>query len=120
MKPKMLDPWTMSRVQQPVKAYEQYFFKDQPSFNFTNIHGKDFPLTDEGLPPRYKEWLDGHREKTQEWVESPSHFVKEEPEPLALSREVKCFRTGVTEGTFKDQSHVAWEAFQKTMKTNAY
>ena len=25
MKPKILDPWTMSRVQQPERAYEKFF-----------------------------------------------------------------------------------------------
>ena len=26
MKPKVLDPWTMSRVQMPERGYEKYFF----------------------------------------------------------------------------------------------
>ena len=32
MKPKVLDPWTMSRVQMPERGYEKYFFSTCTSF----------------------------------------------------------------------------------------
>ena len=35
MRPKMLDPWTAGRVQQPERAYTKFFFMDKKPFRYT-------------------------------------------------------------------------------------
>lgn len=67
------------------------------------------------------EYLDNQQKKFTEWVECPSHFMKEPEEPVALQRETKRFKAGgAVEGVFGDQPHTAWEEYQKTMQTKQY
>ena len=104
MKPKLLDPWTLSRVQAPDKASAKFFFRkfqlictklisdfsflslvDQKPFTYTHLHGKDFKdPSDELLSRRQKEILEEQQKKYIEWVERPSKWVPEPTEPLCF------------------------------------
>ena len=42
MKPKLLDPWTLGRVQAPDKASTKFFFTDQQPFSYAPSYGKEF------------------------------------------------------------------------------
>ena len=123
MKPKMLDPWTAGRVQQPVRAYEKYFFLDKAPFQYTASHGRECGVPPKaGLPDGYKEYLKKREKEFIEWTECPSKHEKDKDEPHVQDKinSAKFFRAGLTEGEFKDGKHVPWEAFQKTMKTRNY
>merc|ERR1740117_1001342 len=53
MKPKLLDPWTLGRVQAPEKASTKFFFSDQEPFTYTSSRGDEFGAsTDETLSKR--------------------------------------------------------------------
>lgn len=69
MKPKLLDPWTLGRVQAPEKASAKFFFLDQKPFTYTGTHGNEFKdPSDDILSKRQKEILDEQRKKYTEWV----------------------------------------------------
>ena len=58
MKPKMLDPWTAGRVQQPERAYKKFFFLEQEPIRYTRAMPGNFgKAPDHLLPPSFKEYL---------------------------------------------------------------
>ena len=79
MKPKILDPWTMARVQQPARAYEKFFASKllfltlfiihftggQKPFAFTDKNVEEFGAASEkeGVSTRYAEILAEQKKK---------------------------------------------------------
>ena len=87
MKPKMLDPWTMDRVQKPERAYEKYFFKDEPPFGYTPSHGRLFGKPSENShPEHFREFLKKREKDFIEWTECPSKFETPRSVPRAFDR----------------------------------
>ena len=105
MKPKILDPWTMARVQQPARAYEKFFaskqnfitlnhslfiiYSDsggQRPFAFTDKNSEEFGAASEtdGVSTRYAEILAEQKKKYQDWVMCPSKYEPELKEPLCM------------------------------------
>ena len=123
MKPKMLDPWTMSRVQQPARAYEKFYNSTQKPFNYTGPSSDFKPASEtEGISQHYKEILATQKRKYGEWVMCPSKFEVEPKEPIALKKQSKIFRAGSTSNklTFGYSQHTPWEEFQSTISTKNY
>mmetsp|Transcript_47780 Transcript_47780/g.63119 ORF Transcript_47780/g.63119 Transcript_47780/m.63119 type:complete len:116 (+) Transcript_47780:291-638(+) len=115
MKPKILDPWTASRVQQPERAYTKFFASRQKPFAFTDNNLENFgaPSEKDGMSTRYTELLAEQKKKYREWVLQPSKFEPEAKEPLCMTRRTKMFKAGSIEGTgkFGFGSHTPWEEF---------
>ena len=75
MKPKLLDPWTLGRVQAPEKASTKFFFTGQEPFTYTHSTSEQFKdAGDEALSQNMKEFLVQHRRKYKDWVSRPSKY----------------------------------------------
>ena len=142
MKPKILDSWTMARMQQPARAYKKFFnsrlifismqvilaivhlLGSQKPFNYTDSNGVEFPAASdtEGVSERYRELLAIQKRKYGEWVMCPSKFEVEPKEPAALNKQTKVFKAGSKANnlTFGMNCHTAWEEFQGTISTKNY
>lgn len=101
MKPKILDPWTLSRVQMPERGFEKQFVskclhyslmslrqETQPPFNYVRTRAEEFRKLSvkEGMGQHMKDYLAGQQKDFTRWVECPSHFWKEPSEPVGLQR----------------------------------
>jgi len=59
MKPKLLDPWTLSRVQAPEKASTKFFFSKTKPWTYTKGHTREFNASgDELLSQRQRDLLE--------------------------------------------------------------
>lgn len=104
MKPKILDEWTLSRVQAPERAYKKFFFckkntnfnlslVDQQPFRYTRSHSRPFGESNEDtLAPEFRQMLEEQKKKFTDYVERPSKYMPEPSEPAILSRQTKYFK----------------------------
>ena len=125
MRPKLLDPWTMSRVSAPAKASTKFFFTDQQPWTYAGAVGGEFKvdpdfMKDKTLPKQMREVLDARHKKYIEWCERPSKFVPEPTEPACFAREIRFFKNDKTSNEFGYNTHTAWENFQNTVRSKSY
>ena len=112
MKPKLLDPWTLSRVQAPEKASTKFFFTGQDPFTYTGNKSREFPAPDDQtLSIRQREILTDQRKKYKDWVSRPSKYRADPKQPLCFERETKYMKTDKNNRTFGFNTHTSWENF---------
>jgi hypothetical protein len=74
MKPKILDEWTLSRVQAPERAFKKFFFRKlgglvtsivkQKPFQYTNSKTEEFGAGgEEALSTHYRDYLQDQKKK---------------------------------------------------------
>jgi hypothetical protein len=72
------------------------------------------------LGEQFREVLYEAKKRFIDFVERPSKYMPEPKEPLCLERTTKFFKQDPINKPFGNSTHTSWEAFQHTMKTDAY